>query len=381
MSMAALTPAIGERRRQQASITMEKQMIAWPDRRLLDLLGIELPIIQAPMAGCGTAALAIEVAEAGGLGSLACALLTPDQIRAELGAIRGRTSKPVNLNFFCHAPATVDTTCEAAWRQRLRPYYVELGLDPEMPAPVSSIPPFDAVHCDLLADLRPEIVSFHFGLPSETLMRRVKATGCKVLSTATTVKEAIWLEQRGCDAIIAQGFEAGGHRGMFLTESITTQVGAMALAPQVVDAVSVPVIATGGIADGRGIAAALALGAAGVQIGTAYLFCPEAVVSPVHRRALKAAQDDQTAMTNVFTGRAARVLVNRAVGELGPMNEFAPVFPRAAGALAPLRAKSEAAGSDDFTPLWSGQAARLGRELPAMQLTSLLAEEVKLRGA
>ena len=142
-------------------------MIAWPDRRLLDLLGIELPIIVAPMAGCGTAALAIAVAEAGGLGSLACALLTPDQIRAELGAIRGRTSKPVNLNFFCHAAATVDTTCEAAWRQRLRPYYVELGLDPEMSAPVSSIPPFDAVHCDLLADLRPEIVSFHFGLPSE----------------------------------------------------------------------------------------------------------------------------------------------------------------------------------------------------------------------
>ena len=302
-------------------------MIAWPDRRLLDLLGIELPIIQAPMAGSGTAALAIAVAEAGGLGSLACALLTPEQIRAELGAIRQRTSKPINMNFFCHAPATVDMIREAAWQQRLRPYYVELGLDPEIPAPVSSIPPFDAVHCDLLADLRPEIVSFHFGLPSEPLMSRVKATGCKVLSTATTVREAVWLEQRGCDAIIAQGYEAGGHRGMFLTESIATQVGAMALAPQVVDAVSAPVIAAGGIADGRGIAAAFALGAAGVQIGTAYLFCPEAAVSPVHRRALKAAQDDQTAMTNVFTGRAARVMVNRAVGELGPMTNLRPFSP------------------------------------------------------
>ena len=209
----------------------------------------------------------------------------------------------------------------------------------------------------------------------------MKATGCKVLSTATTVKEAVWLEQRGCDAIIAQGLEAGGHRGMFLTELMSTQVGTMALVPQVVDAVSVPVIATGGIADGRGITAALALGAGGVQLGTAYLFCPEAAVAPVHRQALKAAQADQTAVTNVFTGRAARVLVNRAVGVLGPMSELAPGFPRASGALSPLRVKAEAAGSADFTPLWSGQAAHLGRDLPAMQLTLLLAEEAKLRGA
>jgi nitronate monooxygenase len=350
-------------------------MTIWPDHRLLDLLGIELPIILAPMAGSGTAALAIAVAEAGGLGSLACALLSPDQARVEFTVIRQGTSRPINMNFFCHAIPTIDAAREDAWRQRLRPYFVELGLDPEIPAPASSIPSFSGVHCDLVAELEPEIVSFHFGLPSEDLLNRVKATGAKILSSATTVKEAVWLERKGCDAIIAQGVEAGGHRGMFLSETIATQVGAMALVPQLADAVCVPVIAAGGIADGRGIAAAFALGASGVQIGTAYLFCPEANVAPLYRQALKNAQDDQTAITNVFTGRAARAMVNRIAGELGPMAENAPPFPLAGAALAPLRAKSEAAGSDDFTPLWSGQAARLGRELPARELTALLAEE------
>ncbi len=351
-------------------------MITWPDRRFLNLLGIELPIILAPMAGSGTAALAIAVAEAGGLGSLACALLSPDQARAEFAAIRKGTSRPININFFCHAPPPIDTAREAAWRQRLRPYFVELGLDPEMPVPASSIPSFGSMHCDLVAELKPEIVSFHFGLPSEDdLLSRVKATGAKILSSATTVKEAVWLEQRGCDAIIAQGIEAGGHRGMFISDTVATQVGTMALVPQVVDAVNVPVIASGGIADGRGIAGAFALGASGVQMGTAYLFCPEANVAPLYRHALKNARDDQTAITNIFTGRAARAMVNRIAGELGPMSEDAPAFPTAGAALAPLRAKAEAVGSDDFMSLWSGQAARLGRELPARRLTALLAEE------
>jgi nitronate monooxygenase len=192
-------------------------MTIWPDRRLLDLLGIELPIIQAPMAGSGTAALAIAVAEAGGLGSLTCALLSPDQARVEFAVIRQGTSRPINMNFFCHAIPTIDAAREDAWRQRLRPYFVELGLDPEIPAAASSIPSFRGAHCDLVAELEPEIVSFHFGLPSEDLLNRVKATGAKILSSATTVKEAVWLEQRGCDAIIAQGVEAGGHRGMFLS--------------------------------------------------------------------------------------------------------------------------------------------------------------------
>ena len=252
--------------------------------------------------------------------------------------------------------------------------FVELGLDPEMPVPASSIPSFGSVHCDLVAELKPEIVSFHFGLPSEDLLSRVKATGAKILSSATTVKEGGWLEQRGCDAIITQGLEAGGHRGMFLSDTVATQVGTMALVPQLVDAVNVPVIAAGGIADGRGIAAAFALGASGVQMGTAYLFCPEANVAPLYRDTLKNARDDQTAVTNIFTGRAARAMVNRVARERGRCPKTRPPFPRPVPP-APLRAKAEAAGSDDFTSLWSGQAAHLGRELPARQLTALLAEQ------
>jgi nitronate monooxygenase len=347
-------------------------MANWPDRRILDLLGIDVPIIQAPMAGAATSAMAIAVAEAGGLGSLPCTLLSPDQVRAELGAIRGRTTKPINLNFSCHAPTATDPAREAAWKQRLKPYYVELGLDPETPVPATNIPPFGSVHCALVEELKPEIVSFHFGLPAKDLVSRVRATGAKILSSATMVKEAVWLEDHGCDAVIAQGLEAGGHRGMFLSSDVSSQVGTMALVPQVVDAVRVPVIAAGGIADARGIAAAFALGASAVQIGTAYLFCAEATVAPLHRQALRTAQD-QTMVANVFTGRPARLIVNRTVRELGPMSDLAPAFPLAAAALAPLRAKSEPSGSNDFIPLWSGQSARLGRELSAGDLTKWLA--------
>jgi nitronate monooxygenase len=353
----------------------EKTMTLWPERRIQDLLGIELPIIQAPMAGAVTTDLTVAVAEAGGLGSVPCALRSADQVRTELGAIRQRTSKPINVNFFCHQPAVIDPVREARWRQSLRRYYIELGLDPEMPVPTVNAPPFDGALCDLVQELEPEIVSFHFGLPSPDLVARVKQAGATILSSATTVDEAIWLEANGCDAIIAQGLEAGGHRGMFRSDRLSTQIGTMALVPQIVDAVTVPVVAAGGIADASGIAAALALGAAAVQMGTAYLFCPEASLAPLHREALKAATDDRTAITNVFTGRPARAIVNRLVRELGPLSEHAPEFPLAGGALAPLRAKSEPSGSADFMPLWSGQAAHLGRELPAGELTRRLAEE------
>jgi nitronate monooxygenase len=351
----------------------------WADRRFQDLVGIDLPIIQAPMAGPVTSELVIEVAEAGGLGSLPCAMLNADQVRTELGVIRQRTSKPINVNFFCHTPPQPDPAREAGWRQRLEPYYIELGLDPKAPIPSSSRTPFDGELCNLVEEFKPEVVSFHFGLPEDALLLRVKATGAKILSSATTVEEARWLEDRGCDAIIAQGAEAGGHRGMFLTSDINTQIGTMALVPQIVDAVSVPVIAAGGIADARGIVAALALGASAVQIGTTYLFCPEAKVSPLHREALRHTKDDQTTLTNVFTGRPARGIVNRIVREVGPMSDVAPQFPLAGGALAPLRAKSEPKGSSDFIPLWSGQAARLAVELPAGQLTRRLAEETLAR--
>ncbi|MCD6072401.1 MAG: 2-nitropropane dioxygenase [Microvirga sp.] len=347
----------------------------WTDRRILDLLGIEVPVIQAPMAGANLSDMVIAVSEAGGLGSLPCALLSPDKARQELARIRQHTSKPVNVNFFCHSMPEADASREAAWKGRLSAYYSEFGIDADASYPPSARAPFDEAFLEIVEEFGPEVVSFHFGLPKADLLKRVKATGAKILSSATTVDEALWLEQRGCDAIIAQGVEAGGHRGIFLSDDVSTQVGTMALVPQVVDAVKVPVIAAGGIADARGIVAALALGASAVQIGTAYLFTPEATIGPLHRQALKAAKDDQTALTNVFTGRPARGIVNRIMREVGPISPEAPQFPLAGGALAPLRQKTEPRGSGDFMSLWSGQAARLARELPAGELTRTLAQE------
>ena len=347
----------------------------WPDRRLLDLLHIEYPIVQAPMAGAMDWELVAAAADAGALGSLPCAMLSPEQVREQVGKIRAHTDKPFNLGFFCHTPPPTDGVAEATWRRRLAPYYKELGLDPEALTNAPNRTPFDPAMCDVVVAARPVVVSFHFGLPAAALVKRVKDAGCLVLSSATTVGEARWLEDHGADAIIAQGYEAGGHRGMFLTENVHSQVGAFALVPQVAGAVNVPVIAAGGIADGRGIAAAFALGASGVQIGTAYLFSPEAKISAPHRAALKSARDDATALTNVLTGRPARGVVNRAIRELGPISDAAPPFPLAANALAPLRAKAEAQGLGDFSPMWSGQAAPLGRELRARELTQKLAAE------
>jgi nitronate monooxygenase len=351
----------------------------WPDRRLLDLLRIDLPIIQAPMAGANGSAMAIAVSEAGGLGSLPCATLDTAKARAEIGIIRQRTARPVNVNFFCHEPPRPDPQREAAWRSRLKAYYLEAGLDPDAMAPAVNRSPFDAAMCEIVEDLKPDVVSFHFGLPASALLARVKAAGCRILSSATTAEEARRLEGGGCDAVIAQGYEAGGHRGTFLGSGIDTQAGTFALVPQVVDAVKVPVIAAGGIADGRGIAAAFALGASGVQVGTAYLFTPEATVTDLHRAALRNARDDATALTNLFTGRPARGLVNRLMREAGPISDLAPAFPTAGGALAPLKAKAEAVGRADFSSLWSGQAARLGREMGAGELTTRLADDALRR--
>lgn len=326
-------------------------MTTWPDRRILDLVGIEVPIIQAPMAGAVTAAMAVAVAQAGGLASLPCALQSPGRVREEVEAFRRDTTSPINLNFFCHALPAVDAARDRAWQRRLASYYAALGLDPDSSIPGVAIDPFGAAQCALVEEIKPGVVSFHFGLPGQDLVDRVKAAGARVLSSATTVEEAVWLQDHGCDAIIAQGLEAGGHRGMFLSGDVATQLGTMALVPQVADAVHLPVIAAGGIADARGIVAAFALGASAVQIGTAYLFCPEATVSKTHRQALEAARDDQTMITNVFSGRPARVISNRIVRDLGPLAEGVPAFPLAGTALAPLRAKAELAGSADFTPL------------------------------
>jgi nitronate monooxygenase len=347
----------------------------WPNRKLLDLIGIDLPIIQAPMAGANGSTMAIAVSEAGGLGSLPCAMLDAAKVRAEIGVIRQQTAKPVNVNFFCHKPAAPNPDRDAAWKRHLSTYYEELGLDASASAPAVNRAPFDEAMCEIVEDLKPEVVSFHFGLPEKPLLGRVKAAGCCVLASATTVEEARWLEDNGCDVVIAQGYEAGGHRGMFLTDDIATQAGTFALVPQVVDAVKVPVIAAGGIADGRGVAAAFALGAAGAQIGTAYLFTPESLISDLHRTALAAARDDDTALTNLFSGRPARGQMTRVMREIGPMCDLAPAFPTAGGALAPLKVAAEAQGVSDFTSLWSGQAASLCHETGAGNLTRRLAED------
>jgi nitronate monooxygenase len=345
----------------------------WPDRRLLELFKIEFPIVLAPMAGIMDADLVIAAAQGGALGSLPCAMLSVEKAREQVNIIRQRASVPVNMNFFCHTPVDADPKREAGWKQRLAAYYGEFGVDPAAPINAANRAPFDAAMCELVEELKPEVVSFHFGLPEKTLVERVKAAGCIVMSSATIVKEAIWLEENGADVIIAQGAEAGGHRGMFLTGNIAEQPGTFALVPQVVDAVKVPVVAAGGIADGRGIAAAFALGAAGVQIGTAYLRCPESRVSAPARVALAQALDDSTVITNVMTGRPARGVANRIMREIGPISPDAPAFPHAATGLAPLKAAAEKLGKVDFTNLWAGQAVRLGREMPAAELTRALA--------
>jgi nitronate monooxygenase len=345
---------------------------------LPSLVGVELPIIQAPMAGFQGSALAVAVSNAGGLGSLPCALLSPDALRKELEAIRAETVKPFNVNFFCHAPPSPSVEREAAWRATLAPYYKEFGLDASTTAEGVGRAPFSSEVADVVEEFRPAVVSFHFGLPSAELLARVRAWGSRVFSSATTVDEARWLEARGVDAIIAQGFEAGGHRGMFLSEDLDTQLGTLALVPQIVKAVKTPVIAAGGIADAQGVAAALALGAAAVQVGTAYLLCPEATTSAVHRAALKSEAARYTALTNVFSGRPARGIVNRLMKEVGPISAAAPAFPLAASAIAPLRASAERLGSGDFSPLWSGQNASGCKEIPAAQLTRELAASVQV---
>jgi nitronate monooxygenase len=350
----------------------------WPNRRLLDLLKIEHPIVQAPMGGAVSPAMTAAVCGSGGLGSFPCSFLAAAPMRDAVAKIRAQIgAEPLNLNFFCDVRQR-DAAVEAAWLKRLAPYYAELGVDPpNFPARIP--PPFTAETCDVVVELKPAVVSFHFGLPETSLVNRLKAAGCVIFSSATTVTEARWLEDHGVDAIIAQGVEAGGHRAIFLTSDLTSQTGTLALVPQVIDAVKVPVIAAGGIGDGRAIAAALALGASAVQMGTAYLLCPEATISALHRAAIKSASDKLSTISNVLTGRPARVFVNRVVREIGPLATDVPSFPLGAIALEPLRKKAESQGSTDFSGLYAGEAAALCRELPAGELTSQLAAETLQR--
>ena len=338
----------------------------------LELLGLSAPVLQAPMAGVQNHRLAAAVCNAGGLGALPAAMLSASDLQVQLQALSQSTDKPYNVNFFCHAVPTPDAAKEAAWRQQLLPHYRELGLDAtNIPGGPGRVP-FNHDSADVLAPFRPAVVSFHFGLPSAELVDRVKSWGSLVLSSATTVEEALWLQDHGADAVIAQGLEAGGHRGMFLTSDVSTQMGSLALLPQIVEAVHVPVIAAGGIAHAAGVQAAKALGAAGVQIGTAYLCSDEATTSALHRAALRSPAARHTALTNVFTGRPARGIVNRFIQDFGPLNAEAPAFPLATAAVAPLRAAAEAQGSSDYSPLWSGQNASDCEALPAADIAHKL---------
>jgi nitronate monooxygenase len=354
--------------------------VGWPDTRLIDLFGVALPIVQAPMANSSGIDMAVAVAEAGGLGSFPCAGLSDDKVREGFAAIRSRTTKPINLNFFCHDAPEQDLAREAAWLERLAPYYQELGIELPRPPLKASIYRFTESTCAVVEELCPEVVSFHFGLPAPELVQRVKRAGCKVICSATTRREALWLAARGVDAIIAQGAEAGGHRGMFLETDVATQIGTFALVQQIVGAVSQPVLAAGGIGDGGGIAAAFALGAAGVQIGTAYLDCPEATGSNLHRKAL-AEPGRKTVITDVLSGRPARGILNRFIREQGPLDPAHPAYPLATPALAPLRAKAEAQGSGDFSWFWSGQGAPPLTGVSAKDLTRTIVKEALARFA
>ena len=337
-------------------------------------LVLQFPLIQAPMAGAQGSAMAMAVCQAGGLGSLPCAMLSLEALQSELSAIKAATVRPYNVNFFCHQPPQPNPAAEATWRARLQPYFDEWGVDSSAIPAGPGRAPFSHEAADVLEAFKPAVVSFHFGLPAQDLMARVKSWGSRVIASATTVEEALWLQAQGVDAVIAQGWEAGGHRGIFLNNDLSTQMGTFALLPQIVKAVDVSVIAAGGITDAIGVAAAMALGAAGVQVGTAYLLCPEATTSALHRAALASPAATHTAVTNIFTGRPARGIVNRAIRELGPINAQVPAFPLPAPTMAALRTQAERAGKNDFTPLWAGQNVSGCKAVGAAEITRGLAQ-------
>jgi nitronate monooxygenase len=346
---------------------------AVPRTALTVLLGIEHPVIQAPTAGAATPELAAAVSAGGALGSLGSAALAPDELVSQARAVRAATDRPFNVNFFCHRPPELDEADAARARQRFGPLYRELGLgrppDPSVPAIA-----FDVERLAALLEIRPAVASFNFGLPDRAALEAIREAGCRVLSSATTVAEAEHLAERGADAVIAQGAEAGGHRGSFLVGGDDGPVGTLALVPQVVDAIDIPVIAAGGIGDGRGLAAALCLGAAGGQIGTAFLACPEAAIHPLYRDALRSARAEATTITRSFSGRPARALRNRAVAEAGgdPLPYPAQLsLSRVLGEAAAER------GSAEFLAMWAGQAAPLAREVPAAELVARIVSDAE----
>lgn len=337
------------------------------------------PIVQAPMAGAQDHALAVAVSRAGGLGSLPAAMLGPEALAKELAALRDALGPEglFNVNFFCHVPPVPDAERESRWLDRLAPFHAELGLSRESVPRGPGRLPFGRESAQVIAAFRPPVVSFHFGLPEAALVAACKSWGAEIWSSATTVEEARWLEAHGADVVIAQGLEAGGHRGHFLSDDLTRQLPLGPLVQQIRRAVRLPVVAAGGIVDAAGVKAAHALGADAVQVGTAFLLCPEAQTSTLHRTALAGEAAAHTALTNVFTGRPARGIVNRFMREVGPLAPEAPAFPLATNASSPLRSAAEARGSADFTPLWAGQNAPLCRALSAATLIAELARGLR----
>ncbi|KAE8913140.1 hypothetical protein PF005_g6770 [Phytophthora fragariae] len=373
--------------------------MAWHDLRILQRLGLRVPLFQAPMAGAQASDLAIAVARGGGLGAIPCALLSPDAVREHVQHFRASTTAPINLNFFCHSPPPANPTADKQWQETLTPYYREYGVDLSLLTAQGALRmPFDEVSLELVRELKPEVVSFHFGLPAPHMLQGVKDTGAFVISSATTVREAVWLEERGCDAVIAQGVEAGGHRAVFLPREgepsasgeqnrnssmdFPRQIGTMSLVPQIVDAVKLPVIATGGIGDARGVLAASALGAAAVQMGTVFLLSDEAQTTALHRKMLKQAaiptgeEVVETAITNIFSGRPARGFVTRIMRELGPMAAVAPEFPTAGAPLGALKKAAEANGDTAFSSLWSGQSPGFAKEKSAEIIVCSIIQEL-----
>lgn len=341
---------------------------------LTQLLGrLQVPVLQAPMAGVQDEGLAISVCRAGGLGALPAAMLSEEQLVAQMGRVRAATAAPFQVNFFCHQDPVTDVQAMARWQDCLRPYHAELALE-AAPVPAGSARrPFSVAQLEILKTTPPDVVSFHFGLPPPDLLAELRGLGLLILSTATTVEEGLYLAARGVDGIIAQGLEAGGHRGMFLREDLAGQLDTLSLVHGLVRATDVPVIAAGGIVDAAGARAAIAAGACAVQAGTAFLGCSEATTSVVHRAALAETPLRKTRITRLFTGRPAQGLINRLMVELADQESLAPAFPLAANALTPLRAVAERAGSADFSPLWCGTRVDGVRSVPAADVIRSLA--------
>jgi len=349
----------------------------WPESRISRLFGIDVPIVQAPMAGeTDRPELAAAVSNAGGLGSTGVAYLQPEAVRKRIQDIRSLTDRPFGVNLF--APAPTDNAAEKIDKARalLSPWRARYGAD-DVPATLA-MPDFEAQLAVVLEE-KPALVSFTFGCPTENQVARAKAAGIVVAGTATTVAEALVLAAAGVDVIVAQGAEAGAHRGSFLAPFADSLVGLIALVPAILARVSLPLIAACGIMDGRGIAAALMLGASGVQLGTAFLVTDESGASPSWKKAVLGLDVDQTQVTRIFSGRPARGIRNAMMKNLEPYAEELPGFPAMNGLTRAIRSAAAKAGDSDAQSLWAGQGAPLARAMPAGELLRTLSSETAAR--